>query len=381
VGGAMLSGRFWLSAAVLSVARAQDGSALFESDVPKIGNTADTVPSCMSYERSVCTDGGANVVAQDAASPGLVAYYTFDDSAGLDTSGLGNHAKVSAPAGPGHGPAGFGAMFDGSRMMEVPRSADFESNDLTISFWMYLLEDSTNSYRTIFRKAEHAADMTPALMLLPMDRRLHVRLATTGTVTTGFDSTAVIPLRRWTHVAFILKGGAALTLYVNGVKDCPVLGSNRHCAIGCPPGGATYAWDEGEVIHNKGSLYIGGDPFMSGAAMYIDEFKVFNKALPERDILLEANDALGMGSLFIKIGCTNCTETTLQENCADLETYHPCLCQELMGGGLTSARAMGWLRGKSSEWRFHAVVQNPATCDLVDATTGDDPKPGFCCLD
>ena len=77
----------------------------------------------------------------------------------------------------------------------------------------------------------------------------------------------------------------------------------------------------------------------------------------------------------------NCTEATLQENCADLETYHPCLCQELMGGGLTSARAMGWLRGKSSEWRFHAVVQNPATCDLVDATGGDDAKPGFCCLD
>jgi len=105
--------------------------------------------------------------------------------------------------------------------MEVPRTPDFESNDLTVSFWMYLLEDSTNSYRTIFRKAQHAADMTPTLMMLPMDRRLHVRIATTGTVTTGFDSTAVIPLRRWTHVAVVIKGGAAMTLYVNGVKTAP----------------------------------------------------------------------------------------------------------------------------------------------------------------
>ena len=92
--------------------------------------------------------------------------------------------------------------------------------------------------RTIFRKAHGARDMTPALMLLPNDRRLHVRVGTTHSAVSGFDSTAVIPLRRWTHVAYVLKGGAALSLYVNGVKDCPVLGSNRHCAIGCPPGGA-----------------------------------------------------------------------------------------------------------------------------------------------
>ena len=75
------------------------------------------------------------------------------------------------------------------------------------------------------------------------------------------------------------------------------------------------------------------------------------------------------------------TAATLEENCADLENYHPCLCQELAGGGLTSARAMGWLRGPSAEWRFHAVVQNVATCELADATAGDAPRPGFCCLD
>jgi len=113
----------------------------------------------------------------------------------------------------------------------------------------------------------------------------------------------------------------------------------------------------------------------------MDDLKIFGRALPERDVLLEANDALAMGSLFLKIGCTNCTAATLEENCADLENYHPCLCQELAGGGLTSARAMGWLRGPSAEWRFHAVVQNVATCELADATTGDSPRPGFCCLD
>ena len=107
--------------------------------------------------------------------------------------------------------------------------------------------------------------MTPALMLLPNERRLHVRLATTSSAIIGFDSTALIPLRRWTHVAYVLKGAAALSLYVNGVKDCPHARGLRHGE--CPPGGATYAWDEGDVRHNDGPLYVGADPFMSGPCL------------------------------------------------------------------------------------------------------------------
>ena len=68
--------------------------------------------------------------------------------------------------------------------------------------------------------------------------------------------------------------------------------------------------------------------------------------------------------------------------CSELDEYHPCLCQELMGGGLTSARAMGWLRGPSAGWRFHADVQN-GMCELSGATDPNGPagKPGFCCHD
>jgi hypothetical protein len=206
----------------------------------------------------------------------------------------GNHAKTVPPAGPGHGPTGNGAWFDGVKPMEVAHSPAMSSRDLTVSFWMYLLEDSTNSYRTLLRKASSVQDMTPALMLLPNDRRLHIRLSTTATSSSaavvGFDSTAVIPLRRWTHVAYVLRGGAALSLYVNGVKDCPLLSTNRRGAGGCPPGGSTYAWDEGDVKFNSGPLYVGADPFMAGANMFLDSLKIFNQALPERDIALESND-------------------------------------------------------------------------------------------
>lgn len=220
------------------------------------------------------------------------------------------------------------------------------------------------------RKASGPADMTPSLMLLPNDRRLHLRLTTTHEHTVGFDSTALIPMRRWTHVAcaattfrlppspspgptrteprhgvrracacgccrprwrcppsrdglcprrYVLKGGAALSLYVNGVKDCPVVGNNRHSS-GCPPGGATYAWDEGDVLFNKGPLYVGADPFMSGAAMFMDSLKVFKIALGEKDIIQEASDALGLaGPRFLRLGCLNCTEPELSANCAELD--------------------------------------------------------------
>jgi len=366
-----------LSTAFLVLSKLTEEGAL-------IGSTTEAVPSCTSYEGSVCADDGRKVIVPDAAADGLVAYYTFDDNAALDSSGNGHHATAIPLAGPGYGPSGSGARFDGSQMMEVPHSPEFSSNDLSVSFWIYLLEDSTNSYRTIFRKAAVSADMTPALMLLPTDRRLHVRLATSKTVVTGFDSTAVVPLRRWTHIAWVLKGGAALTLFVNGIKDCPVIGTNHHGA-GCPPGGSTYAWDEGEVFHNDGPFYFGADPFMGGTSMFVDELKVYKRALSERDAILEANTALGgISNQFVKLGCTSCSQEALVEHCSQLEEYHPCLCEELMGGGLTVARSMGWLRGPSKAWQFHALVQNPATCTLVDpesTSAPTDQKLGLCCRD
>ena len=393
------------------------------------------MPDAQNYAGGVCASGGLKILVPDAAQHGLIAHYTFDDNRAADSSGHGNHAKVVPNAGPGHGATGAGAWFDGVKSMEVPHIPTMESPDLTVSFWLYLLEDSTNSYRTLVRKAKSVTDMTPAIMLLPNDRRLHIRLSTTASAQSasqvvGFDSTALIPLRRWTHVAYVLKGGAALSLYVNGVKDCPMIG-NRRRGASCPPGGASFAWDEGDVRHNSGPLYVGADPFMSGANMFLDSLKIFNIALPEKDVIAEANTALGLlGNRFLRLGCQNCTAGDLRATCAELDEYHPCLCQvrggrssarghhraaaqppprdardrrpsphsrmfdlmfcaalswwsqELMSGGLNSARAMGWLRGPSASWRFHAEVQNAAACDLAGAMDGGPAgRPGFCCHD
>jgi hypothetical protein len=129
-----------------------------------------TMPDAQNYAGGVCASGGLKILVPDAAQHGLIAHYTFDDNRAADSSGHGNHAKVVPNAGPGHGATGAGAWFDGVKSMEVPHIPTMDSPDLTVSFWLYLLEDSTNSYRTLVRKAKSVTDMTPAIMLLPNDR-------------------------------------------------------------------------------------------------------------------------------------------------------------------------------------------------------------------
>jgi len=373
--------RIRLGSLVLALCAEQVGGADYsvEDPISLVGNTGTTMPQCQAYEGGVCANGGFKLLVADATQPNLIAHYNFDDARSTDTSGKGNHAETAPLAGPGHGPTGSGAWFDGTGGMTIPHIPAMNSPDLTVCFWMYLLDDSTNSYRTLLRKAKDVSDMTPALMLLPNERRLHVRLTTTSSGVIGFDSTAIIPLKRWTHVAYVLKGGAALSLYVNGIKDCPHARGLRRGE--CPPGGATYAWDEGDVLHNEGPLHVGADPFMSGTRMFFDTLKIFNKALPEAEVVVEASDALGTaGTAFLRLGCTNCTLSELQASCTEADGYHPCLCQELMAGGLHIAKSMGWLRGASDSWAFHADVRNPNTCTIVP----ENPPPsqaGFCCKD
>ena len=121
------------------------------------------------------------------------------------------------------------------------------------------------------------------------------------------------------------------------------------------PAGATYAWEEGDVLHNEGPLYVGADPYMAGTPMFLDTLSIHARALPEREIVAEAGGALGpAGPFFIALGCAKCTAESLMQHCSELDEHHPCLCQELMGGGLQVARVQGWLRGPSERWNFHA---------------------------
>lgn len=117
--------------------------------------------------------------------------------------------------------------------------------------------------------------------------------------------------------------------------------------------------------------------------MYLDSLKVYNIALSAKDVLLEAAGALGpMGATSVQLGCARCSREALVGACEQLDDYHPCSCTELMSGGLGVARTMGWLRGSSSEWAFHAFTHSPATCAInAHADAAVTLRTGFCCRD
>ena len=93
---------------------------------------------------------------------------------------------------------------------------------MTLCFWLFLLRDSTGSWRTIIHKGNSTRDLTPTIMLWPKERRLHIRVSTDQNPNEGLDSKSVIPMRRWTHItiSFSLQ---LLHLYVNGILDNEII--------------------------------------------------------------------------------------------------------------------------------------------------------------
>ena len=53
------------------------------------------MPDAQNYAGGVCASGGLKLLVPDAAQHGLIAHYTFDDNRAADSSGHGNHAKVT----------------------------------------------------------------------------------------------------------------------------------------------------------------------------------------------------------------------------------------------------------------------------------------------
>jgi len=57
-------------------------------------------------------------------------------------------------------------------MMTVNNLANFvEATSLTMLFWIYLLEDSSGTWRTLIHKGNAIQELTPTIMFWPKERR------------------------------------------------------------------------------------------------------------------------------------------------------------------------------------------------------------------
>lgn len=344
-----------MAVTLCGLASAQFGFYDLEADASTMfaGTTGQSLPQCLTMPNGMCADGGRSVLTRDATQPKLVGRYSFDDAHGLDHSGNANHALNPPPdVGPGHDGRGQSAHFSGTDGFVIPHSSQYDGlRQMTVGFWIYLLTDSTDSWRVVFRKGDEQTELTPTLLLFPDSRKLHARLSTTDSTKNGLDSVTSIPLRRWTHVAVVVNYNV-LSIYINGVKD------NEGVITG-------------EVQINTGSWYLGKDLHLPGTGMFMDNFKVYSHALDEHTIQIEASSALpGVGPNFVRLGCKSCEQNQAIEACAATGGYHLCRRAELHGGGLMVARAMGYLDMATDEW---AAEDTASEIQLE--------KLGLCCLD
>ena len=91
--------------------------------------------------------------------------------------------------------------------------------DFSLSFWLYLTQDSTGKYRTILTRG-HKAERWPVIMLRDVDRRIEVGfgLSSMATLCERLTSKDPVPLNKWIHVCLVSEG-SKLRLYMNGSLD------------------------------------------------------------------------------------------------------------------------------------------------------------------
>jgi len=324
-----------------------------DEDTKFRGTTGDVLPQCFSMPSGFCGDGGRTIFTPDAKHTGLAAFYDFDDAHGLDKSGHAIHPSAAPPdVGPGHDGRGQSVHFSGMDSFKVPHVSAFDNmQQMTVSFWIYLLSEPTESFRVIIRKGDGKDDLTPTLMLLPDSNKLHALVSSTDPSKHGVDSYTTIPLRRWTHVALTLKYNV-MTIFINGIKD-------------------NEAMLTGDVLLNTGAWHVGKDLYLPGTSMYLDNLKIYNHAMDEAALQVEASAALpGLGPNFLRLGCKSCEMRQAIERCASTGGYHLCRRLELNGGGLMVARAMGYLDMASEHWEAEDEEPNVSL-----------EKLGLCCQD
>ncbi|CAM9421785.1 unnamed protein product [Choristocarpus tenellus] len=157
----------------------------------------------------------------------------------------------------------------------------------TMSFWLNLQEDSTGSFRALLFKGHHVQgeNRTPSAYLHPFSNRLSVRVTSSVDPDIGVDSSKVLPIQEWTHLAFVFdnstQGAFSLALYVNGKLDVSAMFQGM------------------DILANDGPLYLGQDPAGNpGTRSFISMLRLWNTPLSPEEV---ASDHRSTSAVFAQV--------------------------------------------------------------------------------
>eukprot|EP00916_Digyalum_oweni_P019661 GHVL01032812.1.p1 GENE.GHVL01032812.1~~GHVL01032812.1.p1 ORF type:complete len:362 (+),score=50.63 GHVL01032812.1:115-1200(+) len=311
---------------------------------------------CFEVPHSLCIDSGesTNLITLDNIEPHFVAWYTFDDEYTLDKTGNHNHMHPAIRSGPGI--SGASAFFETTTAdVHINDSASLRSTSMTISFWIYLLQDSTGRYRNIIRKGKAIEELTPTVMLDMSKRNILFHVSTSVHWEEGPTSKSQIPLRRWTHVAAV-GSEETLKIYINGILD------------------VSYSL-QGIVVTNYSNYHVGRDANREGFEGFLDDLRIYDTALSQDKI--QSMLVPGITGIvdydFASLGCLNCSWSDIQEKCSF--DKHVCSLDELNSGGYHIARVNGWLSSHKKVWyRVDEAEENSEEAVF-------EKRLGLCCTE
>ncbi|OQS02184.1 hypothetical protein THRCLA_05419 [Thraustotheca clavata] len=164
--------------------------------------------------------------------------------------------------------------FDGHRSAILPHSTiPMTKPAWSLVFWLYLSQDSTGEYRTLFYKGPGSNQhRTPSAWLQPHDRKLIVRVSTLDNMDIGFTSNSELPLHQWTLLSFSFQNLSSsqdivyeISLSINGHLDSQLKLHNT------------------TVLPNDGNFYIGDNPWMDGIQGFVAKLKLYDTYISEED--------------------------------------------------------------------------------------------------
>jgi hypothetical protein len=236
----------------------------------------------------------SNVMAQNIPSyvptNGLVGWWPFNGNAN-DESGNGNHGTVNGATltTDRDGKPNSAYSFDGkSNNITVKENPGFESNILSVSFWIRVSNLSPNGrIRSDLISKGVSQSMGGYQWVTQLEKLGNIRtnlFLNNGEKT--FNSIATLQSYNWVYITRVWDGNISL-VYINSVLDQSNILAN------------------GLLKSGDGNLYFGGctfwNQFYNG---YLDDIAIYNRALTQQEITSLYNSCSNPNATIIPQGNT-----------------------------------------------------------------------------